>query len=236
MEISVIIPAYNEEKRILPTLEKVYDYFSRVQNMDFEIIVVDDGSKDNTEKVVKNFAKDKSKRVKFIKHKENKGKGTAVKTGMMEAKGEYILFSDADLSTPIEEFGKLKKAIDRGYDIAIGSRGLPESKIVIPQPWYRRYIGKIFPLIVRIIVMKNFRDTQCGFKLFKKKIAKELFANLITSGFAFDVEILYKALKKEYNVKEIPVKWYNYKESKVSILKAPFNMLKEIIKIKRKVK
>ncbi|OQX78940.1 MAG: hypothetical protein B6D56_08085 [Candidatus Omnitrophica bacterium 4484_70.1] len=236
MEISVIIPAYNEEKRILPTLEKVYDYFSRVQNMDFEIIVVDDGSKDNTEKVVKNFAKDKSKRVKFIKHKENKGKGTAVKTGMMEAKGEYILFSDADLSTPIEEFGKLKKAIDRGYDIAIGSRGLPESKIVIPQPWYRRYIGKIFPLIVRIIVMKNFRDTQCGFKLFKKKIAKELFANLVTSGFAFDVEILYKALKKEYNVKEIPVKWYNYKESKVSILKAPFNMLKEIIKIKRKVK
>ena len=236
MEISVIIPAYNEEKRILPTLEKVYDYFSRVQNMDFEIIVVDDGSKDNTEKVVKNFAKDKSERVKFIKHKENKGKGTAVKTGMMEAKGEYILFSDADLSTPIEEFGKLKKAIDRGYDIAIGSRGLPESKIVIPQPWYRRYIGKIFPLIVRIIVMKNFRDTQCGFKLFKKKIAKELFANLVTSGFAFDVEILYKALKKEYNVKEIPVKWYNYKESKVSILKAPFNMLKEIIKIKRKVK
>jgi len=236
MEISVIIPAYNEEKRILPTLEKVYDYFSRVQNMDFEIIVVDDGSKDNTEKVVKNFAKDKSKKVKFIKHKENKGKGAAVKTGVMEAKGDVILFTDADLSTPIEEFEKLKKAIDRGYDIAIGSRGLPESKIVIPQPWYRRYIGKIFPLIVRIIVMKNFRDTQCGFKLFKKKIAKELFANLVTSGFAFDVEILYKALKNKYKVKEIPVKWYNYKESKVSILKAPFNMLKEIIKIKRKVK
>jgi len=227
MEISIIIPAYNEERRILPTLEKVYGYFSEKRKMDFEIIVVDDGSKDNTEKVIKNFAKDKFERVKLIKHRKNKGKGAAVKTGVLEARGDLILFTDADLSTPIEEFEKLKKTIERGYDIVIGSRGLPESKIVVPQPWYRRYIGRLFPLFVRLIVMKNIRDTQCGFKMFKKKIAKELFANLETSGFAFDVEI--------YSVKEIPIIWINSPASKVTFLKGPIKMLKDLFKMKRKM-
>jgi len=235
MEISIIIPAYNEERRILPTLEKVYGYFSEKRKMDFEIIVVDDGSKDNTEKVIKNFAKDKFERVKLIKHRKNKGKGAAVKTGVLEARGDLILFTDADLSTPIEEFEKLKKTIERGYDIVIGSRGLPESKIVVPQPWYRRYIGRLFPLFVRLIVMKNIRDTQCGFKMFKKKIAKELFANLETSGFAFDVEILFRALKKNYSVKEIPIIWINSPASKVTFLKGPIKMLKDLFKMKRKM-
>jgi len=230
MEISIVVPAYNEEKRIKPTLKKIYDYFEK-SRLQFEIIIVDDGSKDDTEKVVREFTQTHSE-VKLIKHEKNQGKGAAVKTGVLASKGNLVLFSDADLSTPIEEFEKLKQAIDKGYDIAIGSRGLPDSKILISQPWYRRYIGKFFPLLVRLIVTGKFRDTQCGFKLFKKEMAEQLFSSLKTKGFAFDVEILYKSLKNKYRVKEIPVKWINSPSSTVSILKDSFLMFLTLFRIK----
>ncbi|MGB9677763.1 MAG: dolichyl-phosphate beta-glucosyltransferase, partial [Candidatus Ratteibacteria bacterium] len=193
MEISVIIPAYNEEKRILKTLKRVYNYF-KSKNCNFEIIVVDDGSKDKTFDVVMNFANGR-KEIKILKHEKNMGKGAAVKTGVLSATGDLVLFTDADLSTPIEEFEKLKKSIENGYDIAIGSRGLKESKIVIPQVWYRRIIGRIFPLLVRLIVINDFRDTQCGFKLFKNEVSKKIFKELKTDGFAFDVEVLARGKK-----------------------------------------
>ena len=251
MDISIVIPAYNEETRIIPTLEKVYGYFASM-GTEFEIIVVDDGSKDNTVEIVKQWQRTrkipspsrgegrgegaKEKTVKIISHSANRGKGAAVRTGVLEAGGELILFSDADLSTPIEEFEKLKKAVDDGYDIAIGSRGMGESQIVVPQPWYRRYIGKIFPCLVRMMVLKDFRDTQCGFKLFKKEAGRALFEKLKTEGFAFDVEILYRAVRGNYRTNETPVLWINSPDSKVSMLNSPFKMFFALFIIRRIVK
>jgi len=233
MDISIVIPAYNEENRIGITIEKIYNYFAK-KNYNFEIIIVDDGSKDRTKEIVKKLQSEKQNEkneIKLITHKKNQGKGAAVKTGILNAKGNLILFTDADLSTPIEEFEKLKKPIEDGYDIAVGSRGLPDSKIVFPQPWYRRYIGKCFPYLVRLIIMKEFKDTQCGFKLFKNSVGKSLFKDLKTEGFAFDVEILYRG-KKNYKIKEVPINWYNVLESKVNLFIDPIKMIYSLFIIK----
>jgi len=230
MEISIVIPAYNEEKRIEKTLKKVYEYF-KGKKVEFEIIVVDDGSNDKTVEIVEKFSSDR-KKIRILKHEKNMGKGAAVKTGILNAKGELILFTDADLSTPIEEFEKLKKKIEKGYDIAIGSRGLKDSKIVIPQPFYRRIIGRIFPLLVRLIVIKDFKDTQCGFKLFKKEAAKKIFSQLKTEGFAFDVEVLAKGKKEGYKIAEVGVLWYNSPRSSVKIFRDSFRMFVSLLKIK----
>jgi dolichyl-phosphate beta-glucosyltransferase len=234
MEISIVIPAYNEEKRIEKTLKKIYEYFKE-KGVEFEIIIVDDGSKDKTVEIVERFSLDK-KEIRILKHEKNMGKGAAVKTGILNAKGELILFTDADLSTPIEEFEKLKNEIEGGYDIAIGSRALKDSKIIIPQPFYRRIIGRIFPLLVRLIVIKDFKDTQCGFKLFKNEAAKKIFSRLKINGFAFDVEVLARGKKEGFKIAEIGVVWYNSPESKVSVLKAPIKMFLELNKIKKFLK
>jgi len=234
MDISIVIPAYNEENRLGTTIEKVYTYFKKT-GMPFEIIVVDDGSKDGTVNIVKNFAIDHPE-VKLRCHLKNKGKGAAVKTGVLAAEGDIILFTDADLSTPIEEFEKLKKAIDNGYDIAIGSRGAENSKVVISQPFYRRFIGKFFPFLVRLLIIKDFKDTQCGFKLFKKEPAKTIFNKLYTNGFTFDVEILALAKRENLKIGEIGVVWYNSSESKVSILKDPLKMFLELNRIRGRIK
>ncbi|HOL22600.1 MAG TPA: glycosyltransferase family 2 protein, partial [bacterium] len=198
MDISIVIPAYNEENRLGTTIEKVYTYFKKT-GMPFEIIVVDDGSKDGTVNIVKNFAIDHPE-VKLRCHLKNKGKGAAVKTGVLAAEGDIILFTDADLSTPIEEFEKLKQAIENGYDIAIGSRGVLGAKVKIKQNLLRRMIGIIGSYIIRIFVTNRFADTQCGFKMFKKTCGKDLFMTQKVSGFAFDVEMLYKAVRKRYRI------------------------------------
>jgi len=234
IDISVVIPAYNEERRIGPTLEKVYGYFNS-ESPDFEIIVVDDGSKDKTVSEAEKFS-ETYPRVKLLRHKKNRGKGAAVRTGVMASKGKLVLFSDADLSTPVEETEKMKRAVDEGHDVAIASRALEDSDIVIPQPLYRRFIGRIFPCFVRLVVMRNFRDTQCGFKLFTGEAAKTLFADLQTEGFAFDVEILYRAVRKGMKVKEIPVSWVNSDISRVNIFKDPFRMLTSLFLIKRRIR
>jgi dolichyl-phosphate beta-glucosyltransferase len=234
MDISVVIPAYNEERRILPTLEKAYGYF-RTEIPDFEIIVVDDGSKDKTAGIAEKFS-GRYPRVKLLRHEKNRGKGAAVRTGVMASKGKLVLFSDADLSTPVDETEKMKKAIDEGCDVVIASRALEGSDIVIPQPLYRRFIGRIFPCFVRLVVMRNFRDTQCGFKLFKGEAAKTLFADLETEGFAFDVEILYRAVRRGMKVKEVPVSWENSDISRVNLLRDPFRMLTSLFLIKRRIR
>jgi dolichyl-phosphate beta-glucosyltransferase len=234
MDISIIIPAYNESERILPTLEKICRYMKE-EYKSFEIIIVDDGSKDDTVEVLEKFIK-KYPQMQLLKHKVNSGKGAAIKTGVMSSKGRLILFSDADLSTPIEELKKLNKAILDGYDISIASRGLKDSNIVIPQPFHRRLAGKIFPLLVRLIVLKDFRDTQCGFKLFTKEAGLFLFSNLQTESFAFDVEILYRAIKNNLKVKEVPVKWINSDISKVNIFTDPIKMFISLFKIRAQVK
>jgi len=183
LSISVVIPAYNEEKRIGRTLKAIQKYLDKKKH-DYEIIVVDDGSNDKTIEVAKSFSS-KNKRIKILKNKENRGKGYSVKTGMLAAKKKYVLFSDADLSTPIEELEKFSKFKEK-YDIIIASRALKQSNIKESQPFYRVLMGKTFNLIVNLVLFLGIHDTQCGFKLFSRKSAQEIFKKQTFERFSFD--------------------------------------------------
>lgn len=228
--ISIIIPAFNEEKRILPTLKKIYDYLSN-QDYNFEIIIVDDGSTDKTVHFVKNFVGN-YKPINILINDGNRGKGFTVRSGMLLANGKYIFFTDADLSTPIEELEKCLPYLRNNYDVVIGSRSLPGSNITIRQPWYRERMGKIFNFLVNMILLQGIIDTQCGFKGFKREVVKTIFNKCIVDGFSFDAEILFLARKSNFKIIEIPVKWTNSTLSKVSPGKHSIQMFLELIGIK----
>lgn len=228
--ISVVIPAYNEELRITPTIKTIAEYL-KGNFRDFEIIVVDDGSRDKTVSVVESLCHDE-RCLKLLKNNTNRGKGFSVRTGVMATSGDIVLFSDADLSTPIEESEKLLVWFDKGYDVIIGSRGLRESDIKVKQPWYRENMGRIFNLIVRSVVMKDFRDTQCGFKLFRGGIARTVFEKCRIERFGFDVEVLFIAKKAGFRLNEVPVKWYNSPTSKVRILRDSSMMFLDLFRIR----
>ncbi len=210
--ISIIIPAYNEEKRLPGTLQRVRDYL-KATHWDFsEIIVVDDGSRDGTVRV----AADAGARV--LCNPGNRGKGYTVRHGILEARGAWLLFSDADLSTPIAELEKLWNAAQReGAQAAIGSRALDRSLIGVHQPFFRETMGRFFNLAMRLVTGLPFRDTQCGFKLFAGAAAREIFSRQRLDGFGFDVEVLYIALKLGYHTVEVPVKWNDVAGTKVSL-------------------
>jgi len=228
--ISIIIPAYNESARILPSLRRLGEYLHG-HFRGFELIVVNDGSSDNTEDVVVR-AKKELPSIHYSGYKENKGKGYAIRQGVALSTGDIILVSDADLSTPIEEVEKLLAHYDNGYSVVIGSRGLDASSIVVRQPWWREFMGKTFNWIVRMLLLKGFKDTQCGFKLFNGNIGRELFRETTVDRFAYDVEILYLAVKAGYAIKEVPVKWLNSPDSKVRPLRDSFQMAKDLVRIR----
>lgn len=226
--LSVIIPAFNEEERIASTLKKIYDYLNE-HNYNYEILLIDDGSTDSTvELVANNFPN-----VQIVKQPQNMGKGAAVRRGMLEAKGTLRLFTDADLSTPIYELEKFLPEIENGYDIAIGNRALQNELIKEHQPFYREMMGKTFNKIVQLLVVRGISDTQCGFKLFTEKAAKEIFAKAEINGFSFDVEAVYLASKMGFKIKEIPVEWYNDDRSKVHPIFDSLKMLIEIMRIRK---
>ncbi|MEN6511287.1 MAG: dolichyl-phosphate beta-glucosyltransferase [Chloroherpetonaceae bacterium] len=227
MEISIVIPAYNEEERLPTTLRTIIDYFENLSK-DYEIIVVDDGSQDKTAEIAQHF----NPRVKVIKLSKNLGKGAAVREGISHAQGDFILFSDADLSTPITEFHKLQESLENGSHIAIGSRAIDSSLIKVHQPFYREFMGKTFNKIVRALVLRGIHDTQCGFKMFKKSVAKQIFSLAKIDGFGFDVEILYLAHKMNFKIAEIPVEWRNDTKSKISPVYDSLKMFFEILKIR----
>lgn len=226
--LSIIIPAYNEEKRIASSLAKVMVYMSNAYRS-WEIILVDDGSVDRTSHVAREVIKDE--RLTIIKNPVNMGKGYSLKRGVLSSRGDVILLSDADLSTPIEELENMLRWIDKGYDVVIGSRALPDSNVTVPQPRYREMMGKIFNLLVRVFVIRGFKDTQCGFKCFRREPALKIFSLQKIRGFAFDVEVLLIAKRLVFKVKEVPVRWLNSAESKVHFVKGPLSMLKEIFLI-----
>ncbi|MCM8763999.1 MAG: glycosyltransferase family 2 protein [Candidatus Omnitrophica bacterium] len=230
IDLSIVIPAYNEEKTIQNTLNKVYDFFKKT-DLIFEIIVVDDGSSDLTALKVNEIKRNYSC-INLVSYPKNAGKGEAVKRGVMASKGNLILFSDADLSTPISEVGKFLPFINQGYDIVIGSRRVKNSLITNKQPLYRRISGRIFQSLVRLILNLPFSDTQCGFKLFKRHIARELFSSLVHKGFIFDVEIVYKANVAGYKIKEIGVIWANDPSTTVKFLKDSLKCFIDLIKIR----
>ncbi|HHT9144804.1 MAG TPA: dolichyl-phosphate beta-glucosyltransferase [Candidatus Wunengus sp. YC61] len=230
--LSVIIPAYNEEKRVLPTLRKICAYLS-AKDFPCEIIIVDDGSTDNTLQMIKNFASSNNHLV-ILTNEQNIGKGYSVRKGMLSARGEYAFFTDADLSTPIEEIDKCLPYLLNGYDVVIGSRSMPGADIIVHQPWYREKMGKIFNFMVNMVLLKGIIDTQCGFKGFKREAVKTIFSKCKIDGFSFDVEALYLSRKYNFKIKEIPIRWENSTLSKVSPIKHSLQMFKDLIGIKIK--
>ncbi len=228
--LSVVIPAYNEEGRIETSLEKISLYLER-QRYTYELILVDDGSSDQTVKVVLDCFKHIQHGM-LLQNEVNRGKGYSVRQGVLHSTGQYVLFSDADLSTPIEEVEKLFQYLAQGYDIAIGSRGLKESDIRLHQPWYREQMGKMFNRFVRALSLSKFRDTQCGFKCFRGDVARKLFAQQTIDRFSFDVEVLFLAARYHYKVKEVPIQWFNEPNTRVDILKDASKMFWDLLKIR----
>lgn len=229
IKLSVVIPAYNEEKRLPKTLEQINKYLIK-QNYDYEIVVVSDGSKDKTAEVVRSL-QPKIKNLKIIDNKENHGKGYVTRQGLMEAKGEYRLFTDADNSTSIDQIEKMWPEFGKGFDVVIGSRDIEGAILDPPQPWLRKVIlGEGFKLYRKIILgLWRVEDTQCGFKCFTRKSTEKVLPKCKIDRFAFDPEILVLAKKAGFKIKEIPIIWKNDLESKVnfkSIIKMALDMIK----------
>ena len=216
--LSIIIPAYNEERRLTSTLERIHGYLAGAGWKFSEVVVVDDGSRDGTAALVDRFAAQASS-VRLLRNPGNRGKGYSVRHGMLDAKGEWALFTDADLSSPIEELEKLWiKAQEARAQVAIGSRALDRSLIGTHQPLVREYAGRAFNLAVRITTGLPFWDTQCGFKLFETRAAREIFRRQQIDRFGFDVEVLFIARKLGYSAVEVPVRWNDVAGTKVSLL------------------
>ncbi len=229
--LSVIIPAYNEEARVGRTLRHINSYLSE-RYPKFEIIVVDDGSADGTAEVAADFSKG-SANVRLIKNDTNRGKGYSVRKGVLASSGGVVVFSDADESVPISELPKFIDAIEKGADVAIASRELSTSDIIKKQAAWRRTMGRVFNLFVRMAAFGGIPDTQCGFKCFKRDAALDLFREQRLEGFAFDVEILYLARLKRYRVEQIGVQWINSPNSRVGPIRDSMDMLRELFRIRR---
>jgi len=229
--ISVVIPSYNEGRRIGPTLAELIAYL-RPRFAGFEVIVVDDGSTDDTSTEVARVQR-REPRVRLISFPKNHGKGFAVRQGVLAAEGAAVLFTDADLSTPVETIENGVKAIDEDYPVVIASRRHPESVIALSQHRAREAVGQLFNLAVRTLLSLRFRDTQCGFKCFTREAAREIFSLARIDGYAFDVEVIVIAQRLGYCVKEIPVCWSNAPDSKVKPLQHLPGVAIELLKIYR---
>ena len=217
--ISIIIPAYNEEKRLPATLRKVIGYLQRTEWAFAEVVVVDDGSLDNTVQAAEQLRAEYPD-LRVLRNPGNRGKGYAVRHGMLECRGEWALFTDADLSAPIEELDKLwRTATQVGVRVAVGSRALDRRLIGVHQSWFRENAGRLFNLVMRLITGLPFRDTQCGFKLFEAGAAREIFRRQLLDGFGFDVEVLFIARRLGYRGVEVPVRWNDVQGTKVSALR-----------------
>lgn len=227
MDLSLIIPAYNEAARIGRSLEAALDYFASV-SYSWEIVVVDDGSDDDTVARVASYI---PRGVRLLEQERNRGKGAAVRRGMLESGGDLRVFTDADLSTPIEELGPMLEHL-REYDVAIGSRAIDRSRVEVHQPWYRETMGKIFNLFVRSLAVPGISDTQCGFKGFRAEAAGEVFSRAKIDGFSFDVEALYIARRLGYAILEFPVRWINDDRSTVNPVTDSIRMFGELMKIR----
>src|SRR3990167_8470652 len=230
--ISIIIPAFNEEKRIGASLEKLAS-FLKTRKEDFEILIVDDASTDNTGKVVETFKpKTPNLRVLRLEKSPYAGKGLAVNRGTLAAKGSIVIFTDADFSTPIGEIDKLLEKIKSGYDIAIGSRALDRSLVKKRQSPLRELMGRVFNVLVRLLVVPGIVDTQCGFKAFDMAACKILFENERIFDFGFDVELLFLARKRGLKIAEVPVYCHNDPASRVHPIKDAFSMFLDLLKIR----
>jgi glycosyltransferase involved in cell wall biosynthesis len=225
--LSIIIPAYNEAKRLPASLVKVRAYLDAAPWEFAEVLVVDDGSTDGTARVARDAG------VRVLANPGNRGKGYSVKHGILEAKGEWALFTDADLSTPIGEVEKLWSAVEReGASVAVGSRAADRTLVGVHQPLLREAMGRVFNLAMRLITGLDFKDTQCGFKLFQTSAGREVFSRQLLDGFGFDVEVLFIASRRGLGVVEVPVRWDNVEGTKVSLWLG-FVAFLDLLKVRR---
>jgi dolichyl-phosphate beta-glucosyltransferase len=228
--LSIVVPCFNEELRLPRTIEQI-ERFMDARGRAYELILVDDGSADGTRRLMEEAAAaHPSVRVEVLPH--NRGKGRALAVGVEAAKGDAILLTDADLSTPIEELDKLEAALGNGAGVAIASRALRRSRVEVSQPFYRVVMGKGFNLIVQAVLLPGIWDTQCGFKLFRADVAHSVFEGLTTDGFAYDPEVLYRARRRGVKIAEVPVVWRNSAPTKVSAFRSSLDMLRHVLRVR----
>ena len=228
--LSIVIPAYNEAGRIEYALENVTSCIAQ-QGWDAEVLVVDDGSKDATAAIVHRWMVDHP-RLHLIQNPGNKGKGYSVRNGLLQAAGEIVMFTDADLSAPMEEAERLIAAIHDGADVAIGSRWLDRTRQTIHQPLYRQFFGRCFNWITRTVMGLPFKDTQCGFKAFRRPVAQVIFRLQTIERWGFDPEILFIARKLKYVIREVPVTWGHDERTRISYIKDGMKMLEDMARIR----
>ncbi len=226
--LSLIIPAYNEEKRLAASLAKAMEYLARMEYSS-EIVVVDDGSRDRTIEVAHSC----SDSIIVLPQPRNMGKGAAVRRGMLESNGRFRVFTDADFSTPIKELEKILPRLEGGADVCIGSRAMDPSMIKEHQPFYREFMGKTFNKFVSTLFFKGIKDTQCGFKGFSASAAERIFSISRIDGFSFDVEAIYLAKRLGLHVDQVPVEWYNDDRSTVNPITDSARMFLELLKIRK---
>ena len=228
-KLSVILPAYNEGERLGSTLDRVLSFLDD-HLRDYEVVVVDDGSTDDTTEVVARRMLN-NPRLRILRNSPNRGKGYSVRRGMLEGTGDYLLMTDADLSTPIDDFLKLAPHV-AGHEVVIGSRAVAGSQILRHQPFYREWMGKTFNLMVRATVLRGIHDTQCGFKLFRRDAAQDVFSRATIDDFGFDVEALYLARRLGYRIAEVPVSWIDDPASKVNPVVDSLKMAADLARIR----
>jgi dolichyl-phosphate beta-glucosyltransferase len=230
--LSIVIPAYNEERRLPGTLTAIQQYLQNSPWPGAEIVVVDDGSRDGTAQIARKLS-EANPSIRVLENSGNRGKGYSVRRGMLEARREWILFSDADLSTPIEELEKLRQAVlAKDAAIAIGSRALDRSLIEVHQSVLRENAGRVFNLVMRVLTGLPFWDTQCGFKLFRRDAAQQVFRRQTIERFGFDAEVLYVAKKLGYKTVEVPVRWAHAEGTKVSMFRDSLDMMLDLFLIR----
>ncbi len=227
--LSIVVPAHNEELRLPGSLARILEFLG-TQSYSWEVLVVENGSRDHTAEVAEQFARDHP--ALCLLREPQRGKGLAVRRGMLEARGDYRFICDADLSMPIEQINRFLPPALQGYDIAIASREAPGA-VRYGEPLYRHWIGRAFNLIVRLLAIPGYQDTQCGFKCFRGEIAEALFPLQRLGGWTFDVELLYIALRRGYRVVEVPIPWHYDPGSRVSLLRDAVAMFADLFRIRR---
>ncbi|MDQ6992857.1 MAG: glycosyltransferase family 2 protein [Mariprofundus sp.] len=232
MKLSVIIPAYNEADRLPKTLQEAHEWLTQSLGETFEILVVDDGSSDATSESVSVLMASMPE-LRLLQQPENRGKGAAVRRGMLEAEGEILLFMDADHATHVCEVKKALPLLANGIDVVLASRQHPDSDIAEHQSWLREHMGQSFNLLMKLMVGLDMQDSQCGFKVFTTAAAQSIFSRQKLNGFSFDVEVLFLAKELDFSMAEIPVRWVNEPNSKVRMLLDPLAMFVDLLRIRR---
>ena len=230
IDLSIVVPAFNEENRLPKTLLEIHEYF-KSSDVDFEVLVVDDGSSDGTGKVVQQF-ESLAENFRLLTYAANRGKGYAVRFGVLNARGRRILFADADGATPIAEIERLQAVLDNGAQVAIGSRAMFSRDTLVQTIWYRKFIGRTFNGIVNMLLLPGIADTQCGFKLFTRTVARHIFSRQRAERFSFDVEILFLARNSGCRIVEVPINWTNIPGSKVNLMQDSVSMFVDLLRFR----